>query len=52
MVHGSGIGEPCRTTASNSATVQQDTREFSDPGEDDLDDLDGMLETRNSFDTQ
>jgi len=41
-VQGSELGETSSTAASSTNTLQRDDQQYSDPGEDDLDDLDGM----------
>lgn len=41
-VQGSDLGETSSMAASSTNTLQRDDQQYSDPGEDDLDDLDGM----------
>lgn len=41
-VQGSDLGGTSSTAASSTDTLQRHDQQYSDPGEDDLDDLDGM----------
>jgi len=49
-VQGSGLGEASSTAASSANTARRDDQHYSDPGEDDLDDLDGMPPNHDTYD--